>query len=46
MDYYLLNKLEIYLNNDNYMNLFLKIPKYFPKNKTIYYVFLIIKLLP
>ena len=46
MDYYLINKLEIYLNNDNYMNLFLKIPKYFPKNKTIYYVFLIIKLLP
>ena len=46
MDYYISNILEQNINNDNYLNLFLKIPKYFPKEKSIYYFFLFFKLLP
>ena len=46
MDYYISNILEQNIHNDNYLNLFLKIPKYFPKDKSIYYFFLFFKLLP
>ena len=46
MDYFISNILDQYIHSDNYLNLFLKIPKYFPKNKSIYYFFLIIKFLP
>ena len=34
------------LKNDNNLNLYLKIPKYFPKHKIIYYFVIIIKFLP
>ena len=46
MDYYISNILEQKIHNENYLNLFLKIPKYFPKEKSIYYFFLFFKLLP
>ena len=46
MDYYISKIIEQNIYNDNYLNLFLKIPKYFPKDKSIYYFFLFFKLLP
>ena len=46
MDYYISNVLEQKIHNENYLNLFLKIPKYFPTDKSLYYFFLFFKLLP
>ena len=46
MDYNFSNILQQFCEYDNYLNLFLKIPKYFPKHKSIYYFFLLFKLLP
>ena len=46
MDYYISKIIEQNIYNDIYLNLFLKIPKYFPKDKSIYYFFLFFKLLP
>ena len=46
MDFYFLNKLEEYIHHDNFLCLLLKISKYFPKNKIIYFAFLIYKFLP
>ena len=47
MDYY--NNSNLHndnLKNDNNLNLYLKIPKYFPRYKVIYYFLIIIKFLP
>jgi len=46
MDYYFLNKLEEYIHHDNLLCLLLKISNNFPKQKIIYFIFLIYKFLP